>query len=297
MHPWQNIIVGVDLGAESLEVAVEALCAMRDAKRIRAVSVVPGPQSDDAAPQNPGEGPVSLGESETAKYLSNLYREALAKFQQEANTRCSDAEFDTRLLYGTVYQRLVESAEEIDADVTVVGLPNKEGRDTRMLGRTPARLIGFCKCDVLAIPFGCELDLSRILVAVDGSAYSRMAAEKARALARSVGGVLHTLCVMSARDAHITNLSGEEGLEESVADSAAHANVEANRAREEGIEAHPHSAKGPAYKRIVETARKLDAGLIVMGSHGRTGLMRLLLGSVAQRVLEATDRPVLVVRS
>ncbi|MFW5734886.1 MAG: universal stress protein [Oceanidesulfovibrio sp.] len=297
MHPWQNIIVGVDLGAESRDVAVGALCAMQHASRIRAISVVPGPESTDAAPQNPGEGPVSLGESDSAKYLSNLYRDTLARFQEKAEQRCPHASLETRLMYGTVYERLLEAATEIDADVAVVGLPSAEGRDTRMLGRTPARLIGFCNCDILAIPYGSQLNLERVLVAVDGSAYSKMAAEKARALVKESGGVLHTFSVMSARDAQITSLSGAQGLEEAKAAAESRANIEANLAKEQGLESHPHAAKGRAYEKIVEKARELDAGLIVMGSHGRTGLMRLLLGSVAQRVLEATDRPVLVVRS
>ncbi|TVM19892.1 hypothetical protein DPQ33_01290 [Oceanidesulfovibrio indonesiensis] len=297
MHPWQNIVVGVDLGAESRAVAVGAMCAMKHANRIRAVSVVPGPESTDAAPQHPGEGPVSLGESDTAKYLGNLYKEALAKFQEKAVRSCPSANFETRLAYGTVYQRLLEAAEEIDADVAVVGLPSREGRDTRMLGRTPARLIGFCACDVLAIPYESSLNLDRVLVAVDGSAHAKKAAEKARALVRESGGVLHTLSVMSTRDAHITSLAGKAGLEESIAEAESQANIEANTAKEEGIEAYPHAAKGKAHLKIVEKAKELDAGLIVMGSHGRTGLMRLLLGSVAQRVLETTDRPVLVVRS
>jgi nucleotide-binding universal stress UspA family protein len=47
---------------------------------------------------------------------------------------------------------------------------------------------------------------------------------------------------------------------------------------------------------IAESARKFRASMIVMGSHGRTGLQRLMLGSVAERTLRYTDCPVLVVR-
>jgi nucleotide-binding universal stress UspA family protein len=47
---------------------------------------------------------------------------------------------------------------------------------------------------------------------------------------------------------------------------------------------------------ILETATEQGADLIVMGSHGRRGLQRFLLGSVAQRVLSHADVPVMVVR-
>ena len=47
---------------------------------------------------------------------------------------------------------------------------------------------------------------------------------------------------------------------------------------------------------IARQAKKLRVAMIVMGSHGRTGLQRLLLGSVAERTLRYTDCPVLIVK-
>ena len=57
------------------------------------------------------------------------------------------------------------------------------------------------------------------------------------------------------------------------------------------IEAHT------AWRGIVEAGASLQADLIVMGSHGRSGLEKLVLGSVAQAVLSHTKLPVLVVRN
>jgi nucleotide-binding universal stress UspA family protein len=54
--------------------------------------------------------------------------------------------------------------------------------------------------------------------------------------------------------------------------------------------------EGDAPKRIVEVAQEVQAGLIVMGTHGRTGLSRLLQGSVAEQVLRRATCPVLTVR-
>jgi nucleotide-binding universal stress UspA family protein len=54
--------------------------------------------------------------------------------------------------------------------------------------------------------------------------------------------------------------------------------------------------EGDASKRILEVAQEVQAGLIVMGTHGRTGLGRLLLGSVAEQVLRRAVCPVLTVR-
>ena len=54
--------------------------------------------------------------------------------------------------------------------------------------------------------------------------------------------------------------------------------------------------EGAAAQRILDVARDIQAGLIVMGTHGRTGLGRLLLGSVAEQVLRRAACPVLTVK-
>ena len=54
--------------------------------------------------------------------------------------------------------------------------------------------------------------------------------------------------------------------------------------------------QGNAAEVILETARKMRVGLIVVGSHGRHGVERFLLGSVSTNVVEHADRPVLVVK-
>ena len=58
----------------------------------------------------------------------------------------------------------------------------------------------------------------------------------------------------------------------------------------------PEVATGPAYLAITELARRHDADLIVVATHGRTGVLHLLLGSVAERVVRTATCPVLTVR-
>jgi nucleotide-binding universal stress UspA family protein len=67
-------------------------------------------------------------------------------------------------------------------------------------------------------------------------------------------------------------------------------------ARSVGFEARALAQRGsPVWHSIVETAEDLGVGLVVMGSHGRTGIQLVLLGSVAAAVSRHTDRPVLIV--
>jgi nucleotide-binding universal stress UspA family protein len=68
------------------------------------------------------------------------------------------------------------------------------------------------------------------------------------------------------------------------------------RARKAGVRAKTALIEGVAAERIVAAARRNRADLIVIGTHGRTGLARLMLGSVASRVVATSSCPVLTVR-
>lgn len=67
--------------------------------------------------------------------------------------------------------------------------------------------------------------------------------------------------------------------------------------REKGIKAKTQVGEGPVVETIINTAKNLDADLIAMASHGRTGLARVFYGSVAAGVLHRVDRPLLLIRS
>ena len=69
------------------------------------------------------------------------------------------------------------------------------------------------------------------------------------------------------------------------------------RARRAKVQARTLLLSGVTYDQIVRVAESMRAGLIVMGSHGRTGLSKLLLGSVAERVSGLAPCPVLIVGS
>jgi nucleotide-binding universal stress UspA family protein len=67
------------------------------------------------------------------------------------------------------------------------------------------------------------------------------------------------------------------------------------RAAAMGLEVQVHQSPNPASEAIVERARKLAAGLIVMGTRGHSGVKQALLGSVARKTLRAAPCPVVVV--
>jgi nucleotide-binding universal stress UspA family protein len=133
-----------------------------------------------------------------------------------------------------------------------------------------------------------------ILLAVDGSPHAERAAELTRRLA-SEGGevvVLHVTEVLPIR--------GGPAVELDLDRKGVHA---ANRYGKQlelaGVPVKvelERAFSGEVARHIVEAAREHQAGVIVVGSHGRGDLTSLLLGSVAHKVIHLADRPVLVAR-
>jgi len=69
------------------------------------------------------------------------------------------------------------------------------------------------------------------------------------------------------------------------------------RLREDGINGRPLVDVGVAHKAIVDAAKRMRASLIIISTHGRTGLAHVLIGSVAERVVQHSTCPVLTIRT
>jgi nucleotide-binding universal stress UspA family protein len=140
---------------------------------------------------------------------------------------------------------------------------------------------------------------SPILIAYDGSDYAQAAiAQAAEQLDRHRRVVV--LTVFQPIDAAYMGLAVvPAGLDEDIENDARRVAEEgATLAREAGFEAEPLVEVGsPVWQRIVEAADERDAGVLVVGSHGRTGILRVLLGSVAAAVAAHTNRAVLIVHA
>jgi nucleotide-binding universal stress UspA family protein len=143
--------------------------------------------------------------------------------------------------------------------------------------------------------------LRRLLHPSDFSAASRGAFAKAVDLARENRAELILLHVRSLvmpimGDAYMSPQTYEqfERASREAADKQMQRLVA--DAKKRGVRARGVVAEGVAHEQIVRAARKQKADMIVMGTHGRTGVSKLFLGSVAGRVVSAAPCPVLTVR-
>ena len=148
------------------------------------------------------------------------------------------------------------------------------------------------------------MKLTRILVGTDFSAESEIALEHAIRIARHVGAELllaHAGTVIDTADAALAPESAalleyERIVAEHAAENRAHLEQLVDRVRTRGVVASERIVDGFPDTSISEAAEELDADLVIIGTHGRTGLKRLLLGSVAERVVRLCRRHVMVAR-
>lgn len=145
--------------------------------------------------------------------------------------------------------------------------------------------------------------LSRILLPTDFSPSSDAALEYATMLAERLGASLHVLHVIEEPDVaggwgsevFISQLPRLREAAQQDAERRLNAIVTANERGRPRVSTE--IADGRAARTIVEVARRQQIDLIVMGTHGRGGVARLLLGSVTEKVLRTASCPVLAVRT
>ena len=129
----------------------------------------------------------------------------------------------------------------------------------------------------------------------DGSPCSARGLEHAISLAKEYDAELHVLYVVEDPDVPVSGdrpslVTELAGVGESVLDSAE------NRARDAGLyPVSTHLGRGTTYQRILGFVDDRNADLVVMGTHGRSGLDRLLLGSTTEWVLRRATVPLLAV--
>ncbi|QDX41713.1 universal stress protein [Salarchaeum sp. JOR-1] len=137
----------------------------------------------------------------------------------------------------------------------------------------------------------------RVLVPTDGSAETRRAVEHAVSLAAEHDATLHAVYVVNT--ATFASLSAEtttEGVSDLLAAEGEDAiDAVADVAADSDVPVERVLLNGTPSREIVRYAEDNDIDLIVMGTHGRGGIDRLLLGSVAEKVVRSSHVPVLTV--
>ena len=198
--------------------------------------------------------------------------------------------------------QIVRTAGSIDAALIVMGTHGRGGVARLLLGSVAEKVVRMAPCPVLTANGALRAPAKgfrRILVPTDFSAPSDAALDCARRLASGFGASMHLLHVLGD-----VSSSGVTGAELFVTDPPEARSIRLMDARDrlkhritEGdriaLRATTEVIFGSPAQIIVDYAADNDFDLIVMGTHGRTGMAHLLVGSVAERVVRTAGCPVL----
>ncbi len=276
LHPLtclDRILVATDNSEFSAGALRQAIFLAKNSnKSLFVMSVlISNPEYESLAPQ--------LLEKEKQEALTHL--EAVKQQTAQAGVSC-----EVLLRYGTsVYEELTNEAEKSRMDLIIVGRRGKTGLMRLMMGSTTAKVIGNASCCVLVAPRAAQVQGKHFLLAVDGSRHSDLAALAAANLAKHLSAPITVIAVVYQE--HKENRQQEAEI-----------NVKRVRdfLRSEGVKAESQVVFGRYAEKIVEVAQTLGSDLIIVGSHGRTGFERMLIGSVSERVIGLSQGAVLVVK-
>ncbi len=281
MSKYHNIMVAVDGSAESLHALQEAF-KLADYRGLSAVSVAP-----------PYEGDLRLvGVNQAKSLMREPCETALAKAQELAAK--AHRKIKTACLIGLPHEGVVDFAEAENCDLIIMGTKGHGLLERVLLGTVARRVIGFTKRDVMVVPLQAEIGWEKIMLATDGSENSRPATNRALELAQAYGSELQIFSIVEMP----SRLSGNAGAMLAELLKEREGMLDGLRAEAEalGLKTSCYVSQGFPARTIVAQAQKAGINLIVMGSHGRTGLTRLLMGSVTERVIGLASCPVLVVK-
>jgi nucleotide-binding universal stress UspA family protein len=136
---------------------------------------------------------------------------------------------------------------------------------------------------VLVVPKAAQIEYRNILVATDGLTQAKAAVTEAIAIAKRCGS--HIIALSAMRD------------ETERAEATKFANEAAELAKKEGVSAEAVTPAGRSFNVIIETAGGRGVDLIVMGTYGKTGVKKLLMGSATEKVIGHAGCAVLVVKA
>jgi len=195
---------------------------------------------------------------------------------------------------GTIHEKIVDLADMENYDLIVMGKKGLSLIERAFVGSVTERVIGYSRQDILVIPNGAKIGRRNLLVATDGSAYSEAAARKAIEIAMQSHGEIKALSVVDVTVEFM--LRAHEVYDTLVAKAKGFSDAIKQKALAAGIKAEALVRDGEVYQVIIDVAKEQQADMIIMGSLGRTGIKRLLMGSTAERVLGHATFPVLIVK-
>ncbi len=199
---------------------------------------------------------------------------------------------------GPIHRAILTYADDHAIDCIVMGTHGRTGLDRFVLGSVAERVLRASPVPVMTVHGDTVVEAApdTVLVPTDGSACAQAAADHAIELALATDAALHVVHVVDSR---VLVDDSDAGMVLNALEAAGERALRSviDRAKAAGVASTESSVlSGIPFRAIVDYADDRDVDCIVMGTHGRTGIRRYLLGSATERVVRLTDIPVIAVK-
>jgi len=283
MGKYRKILVAID-GSESSKNALRQAIKLTNSEKcwITVVSVIP-----------PYEG--DLGLTAVGNIIEAMKQPCeKALFEAMEIAKAERALIKTVCEEGDIYERIVDLADAENCDLIVMGRRGTHHLERAFVGSVTARVIGHSQRDILVVPENTAIGWKGIFLTTDGSKYSAAATDSAINFAKSYGGEIKVVSVVDVTEEFMARAPG--AVEDLVKKAKGFVEDVKKKAEAQGVKTETFVREGEPYKVVTNLAKEYDSNVIVVGSHGRSGFRRLLMGSVTEKVIGHSPCPVLVVK-
>ncbi len=280
----KTILVPYDFSQEAqyaFEFAIELAKKRKNKVKLFHVIELPTPQSFNSM------GDVNAYSNEinqifTIELIEKRKRQ-LAEIERTFENQ--DFEFKTKMVFGNPFVGITKEITEAKADIVIMGSKGSSGLEEVLLGSNTEKVVRNAKCPVITVKSPITPDgIKKIVFASDFKDVPSDVVNKIKALAENIDAELH-LVKINTPTMFESSRKSKEKIKAFVKDfevNATSIDVYNNSSEEEGI---------------IEYADDINADMIAMSTHGRTGFMHLISGSIAEDVVNAAKRPVWTMKS
>ncbi len=251
---------------------------------------------------------LGMSEATPISVINDLHENWQAYLhQQEIFLQGLGYTVQSHVLEGDIAAEILALAANKNADLIVMSTHGRSGFRRLALGSVAERVLHNATIPLLLVREGAALHttnpIEHLLVPLDGSSFAERSIPLAVELSTQTGATLTMLRVVQDLDAQNKQIifKSEEAAEEAVTQwkllATRYLDELAKGIKAEGVKVSSMVLSGEPENLIGTTAETLPADLIVMSTHGRSGVSRWVYGSVANKVLRTVSCPVLLVRN
>lgn len=280
----KTILVPFDFSQEAqyaFEFAIDLAKKRKNKVKLFHVVELPTPQSFNSM------GDVNAYSNEIDQIftieLIEKRKKQLAEIEQTFQN--SDFEFKTKMVFGNPFAGIAKEIIDAKADIVIMGSKGSSGLEEVLIGSNTEKVVRNAKCPVITVKSRISPEsIKKIVFASDFKDVPSDVVKKIKALAENIEAELH-LVKINTPTMFESSRQSKEKIRAFVQDyevNAASIEVYNNSSEEEGI---------------MEYADDINADMIAMSTHGRTGFLHLISGSIAEDVVNAAKRPVWTMKS